>query len=73
MWVIVMVMVSAMGGSRMQVIRYAAYASEESCQHALAAYAPARLDMAGKSEYVDGFRRFVCVRLNDMDIVNNPK
>jgi len=34
---------------------------------------PRRLDMAGKWEYEDGFRRYVCVRLNDMDIATSPE
>lgn len=73
MWVIVLVVVSALGGQRMQVVRYATYVSEESCKAAIVREVPGRLDMSTRSDYDEGFVRYVCVRLKDMEIVGNPK
>lgn len=57
----------------MHVVRDAAYKDEAACAASIARNVPAKLDARPRQEFEQGLRRYVCVRVGDMDTFLKPK
>ncbi|MFG1432121.1 hypothetical protein V5F44_14040 [Xanthobacter sp. V2C-8] len=73
MWVVVIVLLNALSGPDVHVVKEAAYASEDACKASIARNVPAKLDAKAKGEFEQGFRRYVCVRVGDVDVLTKAK
>ncbi|MGE4373136.1 MAG: hypothetical protein AB7E29_09620 [Xanthobacter sp.] len=67
MWVVVIVLLNALSGPEMPVLRDMAYKDEATCRASIATHVPAKLDARAREEYEKGYRRYVCVRVNGME------
>lgn len=63
MWVVVVLVLSALAKPEAVVNRDTPYPTEEACKAAVAKNVPARLDAKHKEAFEQGFRRYVCVRV----------
>ncbi|MFG1403455.1 hypothetical protein [Xanthobacter sediminis] len=73
MWVVVIVLLNALSGPDVHVVKEAAYASEDACKASITRNVPAKLDAKAKGEFEQGFRRYVCVRVGDVDVLTKAK
>ena len=55
------------------MVRDAAYKDEAACAASIARNVPAKLDARPRQEFEQGLRRYVCVRVGDMDTFLKPK
>lgn len=73
MWVVVILLVNALSGPETHVVKEAAYPNEDACKASIARNVPAKLDTKAKAEFDGGFRRYVCVRVGDLDVLTKAK
>ncbi len=73
MWVVVVVLVSALAGPEVHVVRDATYKDEAACTAAISRNVPAKLDPRPKQEFEQGLRRYVCVKVGDADLLQKAK
>ncbi len=73
MWVVVIVLVSALAGPEVHVVRDATYKDEDACKAAISRNVPAKLDAGPKKEFEQGLRRYVCVKVGDTDALQKAK
>ncbi|MFG1477375.1 hypothetical protein V5F53_01770 [Xanthobacter sp. V4C-4] len=73
MWVVVIILVNALSGPDVRVVKEAAYPTEEACKASIARNVPAKLDAKSKTEVEQGFRRYDCVRVSDLEILTKTK
>jgi hypothetical protein len=65
MWTIVVVLVGMLTGPQTFVVTDAGtFADQKTCQAAIKASVPAKLDAKSKAEYSGGYRQYVCVRVH---------
>ncbi|MFG1350856.1 hypothetical protein [Xanthobacter autotrophicus] len=63
MWVVVVLVLSALVKPEAVVNRDNSYPTEEACKAAIAKNVPARLDAKHKEAVAEGYRRYVCIRV----------
>lgn len=63
MWVVVVLVLSALVKPEVAVNRDTSYPTEEACKAAIAKNIPARLDAKNKEAFAEGYRRYVCIRV----------
>ncbi|MGR7994174.1 MULTISPECIES: hypothetical protein [unclassified Xanthobacter] len=63
MWVVVVLVLSALVKPEVAVNRETSYPTEEACKAAIAKNIPARLDAKNKEAFAEGYRRYVCIRV----------
>ncbi len=73
MWVVAIILVSALAGPEVHVVRDDVYKDEAACKAAIAHNVPAKLEERPKQEFEQGFRRYVCVRVGDTDTLMKAK
>lgn len=73
MWVAIAILIQALSGPEALVVRDAVYASEDACKAAIARNVPAKLDAKHKTEVEQGYRRYVCVRINGAEDLAKAK
>lgn len=69
MWVVVIILVSALAGPEVHVMRDASYKDEAACKAAIARNVPAKLEARPRQEFEQGLRQYVCVRVGDADVL----
>ncbi|MFG1296230.1 MULTISPECIES: hypothetical protein [Xanthobacter] len=73
MWVVVFLVVNALSGPDVRVVKEAAYSTEDACKASITRNVPAKLDAKAKAEFEQGYRRYVCVRVGDLDVLTKAK
>ncbi len=73
MWVVAIIMVSALAGPEVLVVREATYKDEAACTAAISSNVPAKLEAGPKKEFEQGLRRYVCVKVGDTDALLKAK
>ncbi|MFG1302421.1 hypothetical protein V5F49_21800 [Xanthobacter sp. V3C-3] len=63
MWVVVVLVLSALAVPDANVNRETTYQTEDACKAAVAKNVPARLDAKHKEAFAQGYRRYVCIRV----------
>ncbi|WP_127088721.1 hypothetical protein [Aquabacter cavernae] len=74
MWAITVVLLQALVGPEVHVITQAGiYTSEDGCKAAIAASIPAKLEGEPLAQFKNGYRRYVCVRVNGAEDLRTAK
>lgn len=73
MWVVAIILINALSGPNVHVVKEAAYATEDACKASITRNVPAKLDAKAKAEVEQGYRRYVCVRVGDLDVLTKAK
>ncbi|QRG07833.1 hypothetical protein EZH22_05505 [Xanthobacter dioxanivorans] len=63
MWVVVVIVLSALVNPETSVNRENSYPTEDACKAAIARNIPARLDAKNKEAFAQGSRRYVCMHV----------
>lgn len=63
MWVVVVLVLSAVTQPEAVVNRDTTYPTEDACKAAVTRNVPARLDAKHKEAFAQGYRRYVCIRV----------
>ncbi|MEQ9226799.1 MAG: hypothetical protein RLO15_10650 [Parvibaculum sp.] len=72
MWSIVVILSGLLTGPEAYSVAEAGiFKTEESCKTAIGAAVETELDSQAKTQYDDGYRRFVCVRLLGTEALEN--
>lgn len=72
MWSIVVVFLAAFSGAEaFAVTEMGVFKTEESCKTALVAAIKTDLNEEAETEYKDGYRRFVCVKVSETEVLDN--
>ncbi|QTL05875.1 hypothetical protein J5J86_11590 [Aquabacter sp. L1I39] len=74
MWAVAVILLHALSGPETHVVTQAGiYSTEDKCKAGIAASVPGRLEGEPLQQFKDGYRRYVCVRVEGADLFKSPK